>query len=127
MIAPVDDVAAQYRTVRLRLRELVGGLGDQHLDREVPAIPGWRVRDVVAHLVGVATDIATGNVGDGPSASHVERRAGRPFHEVLHEWDDAGAVLEKLLAAGPPDLAARALSDLTTCDRHLRTALGETA
>ena len=121
--------ADQYRAIRLRLRELVAGLDESQVDAEVPARPGWRVRDIVAHLVGVANDIATGNTADAPgdrwAAAHVERGRSRSVEELLHDWDDAGAVLETLLAAAPPDLGTMVVTDVTTHELDVRAALTE--
>ena len=87
------------------------------------------MRDVVAHLVGVANDVAAGNVTDAPgdrwAAAHVERGRSRSIGELLHDWDDAGAVLETLLAAGPPELGRMVVGDVTTHELDVRAALTE--
>ena len=51
------DHAAIYRSIRLRVTDLVGNLPDDVLDRQAPATPAWRVRDIVAHLAGGTADI----------------------------------------------------------------------
>ena len=58
------DYAVIYRSVRLRAADLVRNLPADVLVRDVPATPGWRVRDVVAHLAGGAADVLAGNLED---------------------------------------------------------------
>ena len=58
------DHAEVYRSVRLRVMDLVCDLPEETLDCVAPATPEWRVRDVVAHLAGGTADIVSGNLDD---------------------------------------------------------------
>src|SRR3954451_14958598 len=63
----------------------------------VPACPGWRVRDVISHLSGLATDIASGNIDgaatDAWTAAQVQARRNLSVDELLAESDDVGPQL----------------------------------
>ena len=90
-LMPISDAGAAYRLVRGRIDALVRGR-DGIAELAVPACPGWTVRQVVAHVAGVAQDIVTLNLekkGTGPGrtrrssdwASH-HRRPTRPVGAV---------------------------------------------
>ena len=83
-----------YEQGRERIRALVLE-GDPGAG--VPTCPGWRVRDVLAHVVGVSADLTTGNIAGATTApwtaAQLEQRKDRPVEELLAEWDDAGPQL----------------------------------
>ena len=91
-----------YRNVRSRVTELAGSLTEEQLASPVAGSPRWTGRQVVAHLVGVAADMASGNLGGAPNqawtAAHVEARNGRSLDELIAEWDEVGPVVEAGLA-----------------------------
>ncbi len=78
-----------YGESRSRLLALVSGLDERGLAAPVPACPGWRVRDVVAHLTAVGEDVLEGRLTGPPteeqSAAQVARFGGRPFPEVVED------------------------------------------
>jgi uncharacterized protein (TIGR03083 family) len=99
----MGDLGEVYETTRSSIVELVREHADE-FDRPVPATPGWRVRDVVSHLVGDVECILRGefprdffqSFGD-PDAivdlnewthSHLEARKDRSLDEIVAEWDD---------------------------------------
>jgi len=95
--------AAAYRRVRESLGAAVRDLEDDLLDGVVPATPAWRVRDVIAHLAGVAEDVVAGRMegAAGPewTAAQVYRRQGQPIASVLAAWSDAGPLVEAMVEA----------------------------
>jgi hypothetical protein len=112
--------------VRFRVSELVAGSDDATLDVIAPATPEWTVHDLLAHLVGVTTDIVSGNLdGVGTDAwanAQVDARRGRRIDELLAEWDEHGPVVEEM--AGQFGRAAgQLLSDATTHEHDVRGAL----
>lgn len=117
------DAGDIYKPARARITELVGGLSETQLDTVVPATPLWRVRDVVAHLAGAATDIVKGNVEgaatDSWTAKQVADRQGRPIDELLDEWATSAGHFEANL---PTELLAY---DVLTHEWDLRGAVGE--
>ena len=59
-------VGDRYRTTRLRFTTLLDAIDDDSWDRPVDACPGWRVRDVLAHLVGTVDDAIAGRIAGPP-------------------------------------------------------------
>ena len=123
----MDDIGAAYRGVRLRVNALVVDTDDVALDSIAPATPAWRVRDLLAHLVGVTADVVGGNlegVGtDEWTARQVEQRRGRSIDELLAEWNEHGPTVEAM--AGEFGRAAGQLvSDATSHEHDIRGALG---
>ena len=57
--------AAAYEDGLRRLVALVDGLPDRDLGTPVPACPLWSVRDLVAHLTGIAEDAPHGSFYEG--------------------------------------------------------------
>lgn len=123
-LAPAPD----YRAAQQRISGLVAGLGDDELDRAVPATPRWTVRDLVAHLTGVAGDVVgqhmEGAPGDEWTAAHVESRKGRPLAAVLDEWEQHTADVERLLAEAPLPVGMIMVADVVAHEHDLRGALG---
>lgn len=116
-----------YRATRARIGELAATLSDEQLLMLVPAKPRWTVHELLAHLVGVAADAASGRLdgvtSDQWTARHVEERRLNPVDELLAEWDRvgpaAGACLTDEQILGP-NLAADAICH----EADLREALG---
>ena len=63
----VTTVGENYRRSRGRLTALLEGADDAAWETPVPACPGWRVRDVLAHLVGVVEDALAGVISGPPT------------------------------------------------------------
>jgi hypothetical protein len=62
-LLPVSAAAAAYRLVYERMDTLLRGRADV-APLSVPACPAWTIRQVVAHLTGVAQDIVSFNLED---------------------------------------------------------------
>ena len=122
------DYVGCYRDTRTALTDLAGGLDDSGWSRPVPATPGWAVRDVVGHVVGIASDLLDGNLtgvgSDEWTAAQVDARRGVPFPDVLGEWSERAPVLEEQVAAWPPEFAGQLVGDLALHDLDVRGALG---
>ena len=116
-----------YRDTRHRVTELVAGLDVDQLRTPVPATPNWTVHDLLAHLVGGASDAANGRVdgapGDTWTARHVAERHGAALDELLAEWDRLGPTIEGGLVGQRftgPNIAA----DLICHEADLRETFG---
>ena len=112
------DLAGIYADARRRLRELLEGLDTAALAAEVPACPGWTVRDIAAHVTGVAADAARGTyfagaadawgdswlaaARDSWTAGRVRSRRDRPLGAIVAEWAGWAATLEPMLAGAVP-------------------------
>ena len=119
--------AQAYAELRTRVTQLVGQVDPADLDRPAPATPGWRARDVLAHLVGVSDDIVSdrrdGIASDEWTEAQVDRRRDIPLAELLADWKRWGPGFEALLAAGPAELTGQALFDAATHEHDLRQAV----
>jgi len=115
-----------YEDTRVRLTAFVRQLGDDDLARPVPACPGWSVRDIVAHLAGLAADLPAGRTEGMATpewtARQLEERVGRSLDELLDEWAEHAPALGRLLAemtrVVPP------VVDIVTHEDDIRAALG---
>jgi uncharacterized protein (TIGR03083 family) len=83
------DWGALYRDNVLSLSTLAGDLTDEDLGTTVPGTPAWTVHDVLAHLAGASTDLATGRMDGAPgpewTARHVSERLGLTADELTQE------------------------------------------
>jgi hypothetical protein len=128
-VSDVDPVACAdaYRALRERVSVLVRRADPAALDAVAPATPEWRVRDVLAHMAGVNTDILSGTL-DGV-ASHawtsaqVATRRDWSIEQMLAEWSESAAAVE----ANAPLLGPAVgqwLLDACTHEHDVRQALG---
>jgi uncharacterized protein (TIGR03083 family) len=131
MIAlPRLSAAEAYCRTRMELLDLATGLHDDQTARMVPACPEWTVKDVYAHLTGVASDLIGGRT-DGVAtpawtARQVESRRGATLAEVCAEWAQSGPEVDAWLAEREdgPTFVARAAFDAWTHEQDVRGALG---
>src|SRR3954452_14145215 len=90
----------------------------------LPACPGWRVRDVIAHLSGLATDIASGNLDgaatDAWTAAQVDARRDLSLDDLLAESDDVGPRRGRFLDDSPGRYGAHAVADITVHEHDIR-------
>jgi uncharacterized protein (TIGR03083 family) len=80
-----------YQRLRRELLALVDSCDADALRTPVPATPAWTVRDVLAHVVGIAADLNAERFGDGDAdawtAAQVDERRCRSVKELSCEWD----------------------------------------
>lgn len=116
-----------YRAARARVAELVAGLDVEQLQTPVPATPGWSVHDLLAHVVGVAADTASGRLDGAPgeawTARHVAERRELPVDQLLAEWARVGPAVEEGLI-GQRFTGPGPAPDLICHEADLREALG---
>jgi len=119
------DLGVLYRRRRESIVDLVAGIGTDDASRPVPTCPKWTVHDVVAHLVGVASDGLNGNMAGAPgevwTAAQVDARRNRPVADLLEEWDGLAPRLEAFLSGVE---RSPAVVDIATHEQDIRTALG---
>jgi hypothetical protein len=127
-MSEIDPAACAdaYRALRERVTALVRDTDPNALGAAAPATPEWRVRDVLAHLVGVNTDIVNGvleGVGsDAWTAAQVESRQRWPVERMLGEWAENGAAVEQHAPLLGPAVG-RWLYDGCTHEHDIRQAL----
>ena len=117
------DLVGLYQQTMDRITELVSA-PDVSVDARVAACPGWSVRDVLAHMAGVAQDWAAGRraapPNDAQKAAQVARFDGAGVPDILRAWSEAAAALPRLAREGivPP------LGDIVVHEHDIRDALG---
>ena len=119
--------AELYREARTALVALARDQIDE-LDRQSPATPAWRVRDVLAHVAGVCDDIVHGNMEgvatDAWTAAQVAKRRSWPTDEILVDWERNGEAVDALIAGLPAGRSGQLLFDTWTHEQDVRGALG---
>ena len=122
-----EEHAAVHAELRTRVVGLVRSVEPSALDRIAPATPEWRVRDVVAHMVGVSDDVVNGRLdgitSEAWTAAQVERRRAVPFEELLADWDEYGPQFEAMLSDAPELLAGQAVFDAFTHEHDICNAI----
>lgn len=108
----MGDVGDVYETTRASIIDLVRSR-ENEFERPVPATPGWRVRDVVSHLVGDVDCILRGDFpmeffrsfGEPETvvtlnewtARHLDVRKDRSLEEIVAEWDELTPALLSMM------------------------------
>lgn len=125
-----DDVSLPdlYRGARERVTALVLAHAEEGA-APAPATPGWTVHDLVAHLTGVAQDLASGALPSGGptaewTAGHVARGAGTPTAALLDTWASLGPAVEGVLAGRA---VWPVVLDVGAHEHDIRGAGGDTA
>ena len=108
-----ESHATAYRELRLRVSEVIRQADASACEQPAPATPGWRVHDVVAHLVGVPDDVVNGRLegiaSDPWTQAQVDKRADCSTADLLAEWEANGPAFEALLAGARRDRGSGAL------------------
>ncbi len=97
------SVGERYRSSRLRLAATLSSIDEPSWGAAVAACPGWQVRDVLAHLVGVIEDALAGRIAGPPSpeqtAEEVARHRDDDPRVLLDQWTSTAPEFEGLLTA----------------------------
>jgi len=120
------SLSVLYRDARERVTGLVRA-HPEAADNPVPATPGWRVHDVIAHLTGVSEDLTsgwrpTGGPTDEWTATHIARGRDVPTEQLLERWAELGLAVERLVDAGS---AWQIAIDAGAHEHDVRAALGD--
>jgi uncharacterized protein (TIGR03083 family) len=122
------DVALVYRETREHLLELAHTMDDAQAQLDVPALPGWTVKDAYAHLAGLCADILDETMENAGSpawtARQVGDRSGHTLAEITAEWAERGPDLDDWIAdrEEPPMFVAY---DVWTHEQDILGALGQ--
>lgn len=116
-----------YLAGRTRITEVVRDVDDAiAASTRVPTCPAWTVHDVLAHVVGIPTDILAGNVEgaatDPWTAAQVDARREATIADLLAEWEANAPQVEAIVDAFGPT-GVQLLFDLTTHEHDIRLAL----
>lgn len=119
--------AEAYRALRERVTAMLRDADPAQCDAVAPATPEWRVRDVLAHMVGVNADILAGTlegVGTDPwTQAQVDARAHASVAAMLDEWNEISPAVEEI-APSFGTATGQWLFDACTHEHDLRNALG---
>lgn len=139
--------ASAYEDGMRRVRSLISALDPSAHSQVVPACPDWTVRDLVAHLAGVAEDSEGGGFFAGAldawadptvaadrerwTADHVRTRSALPTGTLLDDLEHHGVELVRSLRSGngrasrvPGWMIGAPAADLAVHVGDLREALG---
>ncbi len=123
-----EELYDAYCGVRRRVRAAVESVPVEALDGPCPATPGWRVHDVLAHLVGVPNDVLAGRLEgvatDAWTQAQVDARRDTPAAEMLDAWDADGTAIEPLFAVVGFGRFGQMVFDSVTHELDLCHALG---
>ncbi len=122
------DCGVLYRAERRELLDLVRPLGAEELATVVPATPAWTVKDVVAHLVGITSDLNALRF-DAPdpdiwTARQVASRRSATVAELEAEWEQEAERFEEGLRLLGYELGSHYVGDLLQHSQDVREALG---
>jgi uncharacterized protein (TIGR03083 family) len=118
IVREMADVAGVFQRAREGLAGFLRSLNQEQLNTEVPATPGWTIRDIAAHLAGDATSVIDGDLPqeffeafgqedavvslNRWTTAHVEDRADRSIEEILDEWDGAAQQVISMMRGDTP-------------------------
>jgi len=146
----MPDLAGAYHDARLAMAALARDAAAEADDTVVPACPDWTVRDLIAHVTSIASDLAVGKIpadlnliafwDDDMSRRReafiddaLARRSDRSVEQLLEEWDSAATRLEAMIrgeepfpATSPPLVEWIVVTDVGQHLQDLQGALGKT-
>lgn len=125
------DAGEVYERIRAAFVQVVEACSPEQLACPVPATPDWSVRDVLAHVVGLAAALNGQHFPDPAdeggvawNATLVATRADRSVTELVAEWDREGPVFAEGLRIFGAEMGAHFVADLLTHLADVRQALG---
>jgi uncharacterized protein (TIGR03083 family) len=143
---PGYALAAAYEETYAAISGMLQGLAVDELMTVIPACPAWTVRDLVAHMTGVAADAIAARfplvnphgpwaerqpVIDAFTAEHVTSRRDMTIDGVRAEWAQHEGVLVQMLcgqqafpAESIPIIDWMVVCDIAAHNQDLRGALG---
>jgi uncharacterized protein (TIGR03083 family) len=124
-----DDIvwAAEYDAARQRIAALLSGASVAEAATRVPACPAWTVRDLLAHVTGLAAALSSGQMPGADQQAWldglVDARRDRSVDELLDEWaatQPGIAVFFDRMGGGGSQL----VYDVVAHEHDMRHALG---
>ncbi len=119
-----------YERVRQEFVTTVSALSELELAVQVPATPAWSVRDVLAHVVGLAGDFnaqrfpsADDEGGTAWTAVQVQSGRARTLAELLDEWEREAPTFEAGLRAFGYEFGSHFVADVHAHYQDVRGAL----
>ncbi|BBZ14948.1 maleylpyruvate isomerase mycothiol-dependent enzyme family protein [Mycobacterium branderi] len=124
--AGARDLPAIWAETGGRIIELVRRLPGDAGGVVVPTVPGTTIRDVLAHLIGTATEATDHRAGVRRGPFTLPSANGAPWDatpgELLTEWEKVADKLHGHIGSDP-QLASVLITDAAMSEHDLRTAL----
>jgi uncharacterized protein (TIGR03083 family) len=125
------DAADIYADVRSRMIDLALATPADALAGQVPATPAWTGRQLIAHMVGIPSDVLAGRLdgvgSDEWSARQVAEREGKSVEELADEWRSTAEAFDGLVRSGPPGMTGALVADIAQHELDLRGLLDQPA
>lgn len=125
------DAGDVYERTRQAMVATIHGSTTPQLQLVVPATPEWRVRDVLAHVVGLAADLnaqrfpaADDEGGAAWSRWQVDARRDQPIEQIIAEWAREAPAFEDGLRLFGYVEGSHFVADLHAHHQDVRGALG---
>ncbi|MFC4032428.1 maleylpyruvate isomerase family mycothiol-dependent enzyme [Streptomyces polygonati] len=124
MSTPDWERTPHHLAYRASREHITGLLTERPEDADLPvlACPGWTVRDVVAHLLGVCRSVAELPAAGQPPGSG----PGQDAAPLLAAWAEVAAITERLLESGRRGGNGILVMDALSHEFDIRQALGLT-
>lgn len=123
----MTDWVGEYRATRGRITALAAELDEQDATTRVPACPDWCVRDVLAHLVGMAAALGSGDFPSGDNQAWidalVDKRRDRSLGELVDEWHECADAIDTFLGNLGPG-GGQLVYDAVSHEHDIRHAVG---
>lgn len=123
------DAAEVYAQSRARVIELVRNASHEALAVTVAATPAWSVHDLLAHMVGIPSDVMAGRLdgvgGDEWSARQVDERKEKSVDELVGEWQGTAEAFDAMVAGAPGGMVGALACDVLHHELDMRAALSE--
>jgi uncharacterized protein (TIGR03083 family) len=121
------DYGAAYEDTRGRIVELARSLSDEDLARKVPATPDWTVKDLLGHIVGIASDVSSGHIegmGSPPwTQAQVDRAREKSVDQLLTTWEEVAPQVAQGINFVGRTAAGLFAGDVVTHEHDLRGAV----
>lgn len=128
LLLPISEAGAAYQVIFERVDALVRGRAGI-ADLAVPACPGWNIRQVIAHLAGVAQDVVKLNLDDKGTSpwadAQVARLGGHGIDDLLDLWRQSLDDVRTNLAFASDAGVCQLVFDTLTHEHDIRGALNE--
>lgn len=116
-----------YADLRSETIDLVRDLDAATVATRVPQCPDWSVKEVIAHVTGIAEDMVSDNLdgigSDMWTAAQVERHSAMSLAQVCEAWAQLGPAIDELTATSP-FMGVRITADLVTHVHDMAGAIG---
>jgi uncharacterized protein (TIGR03083 family) len=122
------EIGIVYGAGRERFAGMLRELDKGQLATRVAATADWTVHDVVAHLVGVVTDVNAGKLdgigSEACNAAQVAERRDGSISDLIAEWEQGAPQFEATITAFPGVHSLLAVADLWNHEQDVRGTLG---